>query len=211
LPQPSAGPALAPYKVEEVSLGPVPSNILGGTSSNDGCHVAMVVAKGGKQFVVIDGQAGPEYDGIFVNTPVFSPDGKRVAYGARTADKWRVVVDGQAGPEYEGIGGGSLLFSPDGKRVAYAAQKGGKWCVILDGQAGPEYDGIGDIVFSPDGKRVAYRAQKASKFFVVIDGQEGPEYEIVVKGGPVFRPDGTLEYMAGKAGYLFRVKHVPVE
>jgi hypothetical protein len=152
---------------------------------------------------------GPMPDRIF--TSAASEDGCHFAFVASKGSKWCVVIDGRAGPEYDRILKGTPVFSPDGKRVAYVAQKGDKLCAVIDGQAGPEYDGIGGLIFSLDGKRVAYAARKGEKWFVVIDGQEGPEYDIVVEGGPVFRPDGTFEYLAVKAGILFRVKHVPVE
>lgn len=81
--------------------------------------------------------------------------------------------------------------------------------MVIDGQAGPEYDGIGTPVFSPDSKRVAYLAVKDKKCLVVIDGQAGPEYGMIVKGGPTFQADGTLEYLAIKSSGLYRVKHRP--
>jgi hypothetical protein len=78
-----------------------------------------------KWFVVVDGQAGPGYDGIGDIT--FSLDGKHVAYGARRSkwlvSKWFVVVDGQTGPEYDGIVCGPI-FLKDGI-VEYIAIKGG--------------------------------------------------------------------------------------
>ena len=57
--------------------------------------MAYVAEKGGKRFIVLDGQPGTEYD--VVGTPVFSPDGKRLAYAARKGEKWFVVVDRSAG------------------------------------------------------------------------------------------------------------------
>ena len=96
--------------------------------------------------VVVDGQLGPEYDGV--GSPVFSADGKRVAYVVQKGAKRLAVVDGQPGPEYDDIKVSlfpvewSPIFSADGKRVAYAAKKGAKWLVVIDGQPGPEYDDI---------------------------------------------------------------------
>jgi hypothetical protein len=132
-------------------------------------------------------------------------------YAARKGDKWFVVLDGQAGPEYDEILEGTPVFSSDGKRVAYGAGKGGKRFVVIDGQEGTMYDGIRNLVFSPDGKHLAYGAGKGDKQLVVLDGQPVPDYDGVLISGSAFRPDGTVEYLAGKAGTLFRVKHVPVE
>jgi Tol biopolymer transport system component len=177
--------------------------------SPDSKRVGYVAQKGKKWLVVIDGQAGPEYDGIMEGRPILSPDSNRIGYAAQKGEKSFVVIDGQAGPEYDGIGEGLLVFSPDSKRVAYVAKKGEKSFVVIDGQAGQEYDGIYKLAFSPDGKHVAYLAVKDKKCLVVIDGQEGPEYEVIVKGGPTFRADGTLEYLAIKSSSLYRVKHKP--
>jgi hypothetical protein len=178
--------------------------------SPDSKREAYVAWRGEKQFVVTDGQPGPEYDAIMEGRPIFSPDSKRVAYGSQKGDKQFVVIDGQAGPEYAGLTEGSLVFSPDSKRVAYIAKKGEKWFVVADGQAGPEYDRIYyKVTFSPDSKHIAYPAAKGKKWFVVIDGQAGPEYEVIVKGGPTFQADGTLEYLAIKSSGLYRVKHQP--
>jgi len=101
-PQSGGDAVAASYKIEEVFLGPIPSGVVRSVVSGDGCHVAFVVARGDKQFVVVDCQPGPEYDWILKDTLVFSLDGKRVAYGAWKGGKWVVVVDGQAGPEYDG-------------------------------------------------------------------------------------------------------------
>ena len=190
-----------PSHFTEVKLGPLPATMLAIVRSPDNRHIAIVAQKDNKTLVVVDGQAGPEYDGILEGNPIFSPDGKRVAYAARKGKKWSVVVDGQAGPQYDGFGKGALIFSPDGKRVAYVAKKGDKWFVVVDGQSGPEYDGIleGGLIFSPDGKRVAYGALKGDKWHVVVDGQAGPEYEGILQGTLIFSPDGKREsYIAKK-------------
>ena len=121
---PQAGGAAAPYKIKAVPLGTIPSDVTASTTSRDGCHVAFVVAKGGKGFVVIDGQAGPAYDGIAGGSPVFSPDGQRVAYGAQKGGKQLVVIDGRPGPEYDGIVKGGPVFRSDGT-LEYLAVKAG--------------------------------------------------------------------------------------
>ncbi len=48
--------------------------------SADGKRVAYRAWKRDKCLVVVDGEAGAEYDAIAEGSPVFSADGKRVAY-----------------------------------------------------------------------------------------------------------------------------------
>jgi hypothetical protein len=123
-----------------------------------------------------------------------------------------VVVDGRRGPEYDGTLERTPIFSADGNRVAYGAKKGNKWLVVVDGQPGPEYDGIlvGTPIFSANGKRVAYAAKTGGKWVVVVDGKAGPEYGVLICG-PVFRPDGEVEYLASNTEegrqVLYRVNH----
>ena len=181
------------------------------TFSADGRHVVYVAVKSEgkakKRVVVVDGVAGTEYDGI-ESWPVFSPDGRHVTYVAMQGDKknarYRVVADGVAGPEYDGIG--DLAFSPDSQRMAYWARVGQKGFVVLDGVPGRECDDAGYPRFSSDGRHVAYVAQAGKKQFVVCDGRASAEYDQVIRGGPAFRSDGSLEYLAIKEGLLYRVR-----
>ncbi len=182
--------------------------------------VCRTAAGGWESFVVVDEKAGPAYDRIWAWSLHFSPDSKRLAYMAEKGGKWVVVVDGKAGPEYDLVG--HVIFSPDSKRLAYVARKGSgdlaKWLVVVDGKASPEYHkiGKGTLVFSPDGKRFAYAVQKGirwgGKRFVVLDGKPLPEYKRFW-GGPIFRADGVLEYLAvklvGNRRTLHRMKYIP--
>jgi hypothetical protein len=65
-------------------------------------------------------------------------------------------------------------------------------------------------MFSADSKRVAYAVRKGDQWLVVVDGQAGPEYGKIMCG-PVFRPDGAVEYLAAKTEegrqVLYRVNH----
>ena len=192
------------YKIEEVRVGPVLGEALSGIFSPDGQHLAYIAHKGPKSSVVVDGQPGTDYDGIF-QSPVFSPDSKRVAYAAKKGAQWLVLVDGSAsgGSAYEGVG--VPIFSPDGKRVAYlAVTKSKAQLIVVDGQPGTEFGGVGVPTFSPDSKRVAYGAQKGKARFMVVDGQPGAEYDGV--GAPTFSPDGRrLAYRAQKGEKWFAV------
>lgn len=101
------------------------------------------------------------------------------------------------------------FYSKNGCHAAYIIENGDKELIVLDGKKGPVYDGIENLVFSPDGKRVAYSAKKGQNELMVLDGQEGPEYEGIIRGAPTFHSDGTLEYLAVKERFLYRVKHRP--
>ena len=177
------------------------------TFSVDGQRVMYVALKGDQHIVIVDNHPGPEYDGTMIGAPIISPDGKRVAYGALKGEKWLVVVDGQPAPEYDAIY--SLLFSPDSKRVAYTVRKGDKVVVVVDGQPRQEYDEIRFPVFSPDSKRVAYGAMKGHEWIVIVGDQVSPEYEGIMKGGPAFHSDGSLEFLTVKEWGIYRVTLEP--
>jgi Tol biopolymer transport system component len=189
--------------------GPEYDGIMQGTPvfSPDGRRVAYAAKKGRSWCVVVDGQEGLPYDGIGKNSPVFSRDGNRIAYLAVKGEKRLVVVDGQQDREYDEIDG--LAFSPDGKRLAYGVRKDGMCRMVVDGQEGPEHARIRAPVFSADGKRLAYVAHQGEKDLVIVNGKKGPEYDEIVRGGPAFRQDGTLEYLAIQHGVLYRVRHRP--
>ncbi len=186
-------------------LGPVLRPLCKPVVSKQDEHFAVIAEKGDGMCVVLDGQAGPEFDGIGAGSLVFSPDGRRFAYGAKQGNTWFVVLDGQVGPEFDGVG--EIVFSPDGRRFAYGARKGKKWFVVLDGQAGPEFDGIGEIVFSPDGRRFAYAVRKGEKEFVVVDGQVGSAFDGIVAGPLVAQGDGAVIYYTIKDGHFWHILH----
>jgi len=102
------GVAGARLHVVEQRLGLMPKNVIETSTSADGRHVAFVTRVENGFCVVLDGQAGPQYESIGGYSPYFDPIARR------------------------------LVFSPDGKRLAYAAKKDGKEFVVIDGQAGPQ-------------------------------------------------------------------------
>lgn len=177
--------------------------------SEDGKRVGYKARAGDKYVVVVDGEAGPDYDGISDDDPVFSRDGKHVAYMAKKGGMWRLVLDGREDSQlWDQIGAGSPVFGPDSTRTAYSAAigewEGGDHFAVIDGVRGPRFDAVWPFVFSQDGKRVAYKAQSGDKYVVVVDGEVGPEYDGIQ--GPVFSPDGK------RVGYTARAgdKHIVV-
>ena len=163
-------------------------------------RVAYAAKRSGKAFVVLDGQAGPEFDEIvYLN---FSPDGNRCVYIAKEKGKYCVVVNGREGEFFDDVD--APVFSADGSRIAYRAQRTGtvavKYFVVTDGVKGAEYDGVGNPVFSQDGRRVAYRVVADDKSSIVVDNEirNTPNYSWV--SNPVFSPDGSQVAYAAKQG-----------
>ena len=164
--------------------------------TEDGKHVAFAARKADKWRVVVDGQAGAEYDDD-IHTLVLTADGQHAAYTRESGRKWRVVVDGKEGAEYDAEPA-PVVFSPDGKRVSYVARRSDQWLVVLDGHEGAHYDEIRTPLFSSDGKRFAYAARSDDKWLVVVDGQTSPAYEEV--RGPVFSANSQRVAYAARAG-----------
>jgi hypothetical protein len=158
-----------------------------------------------KQFVVVDGQEGAQYDEIA--GLAMSPNGERVAYAARTGNQWAVVVDGREGPRHEGVLGQTPVFSPDGRHVAYAGRDGGRVFVVVDRKRGRDYDGMGGaIFFGPDSARVVYSPGVGRRRAVVVGEEELGLYERIDDYSFVFTSDGKhLAYKAGDANSWFVV------
>jgi hypothetical protein len=169
--------------------------------SPDSKRVAYTVSREGKEFVVIDGVEGKEYDKIKQQTLVFSPDSKRIACVAQSGKKWFVVVDDVKGKEYEYDIDGAIGFSPNSKRVAYVARIISEWyIVVVDGVEERESEEHETFCFSPDSKRVAYtvRWREGEVGFVVVDGVAVKTYDQVHEVRyPEFSPDSKhLAYVA---------------
>ena len=147
-------------------------------------RLAFVTEKDGKRAVVVEGKAGPGYDGIAGDgaSIALSSDGRGWAYASRRGEKWVVVVNGEESPVYEDIVAGTPLFSRDGRHYLYGALQSGKWVMVVDGRAtGERYDGIGrGAGFSPDGAHTVFTAKTAGRWFVVTDGRSGPVYDRVI-------------------------------
>ncbi len=153
--------------------------------SLDGEHLAFVAKEGaGKQRVIVDEVAGPEFDEIGgaamggeAQSLVFSSDGQRFAYGGKRSGSWRAVIDGEIGPAFTGMYG-LPIFSPDGSRVAYQAVVGDRATVVVDGTPGDRHRNIGRPIFSPDGTRLMYMvSDDEGRVAMVVDGERGPEFD----------------------------------
>ncbi|HCU36323.1 MAG TPA: hypothetical protein DGT21_13010 [Armatimonadetes bacterium] len=186
--------------------------------STDGTRVAYSASRAGQWFTVVDGVEGPPY--AHVTGGRFSPDAQRLAYwAALEGPAWVVVTDGRASQTWDGARI-TPVFSPDGLHIAYGAHRGKlrqdqyRARIVVDDEVGPACQMVSDPVFSPDSSHVAYAAFADGQSWMVFDGEAGPRYDAipgpaVCSMSPVFRPDGTLEYLAVRADTLYRVRHVP--
>jgi hypothetical protein len=115
--QPFATGGAAEEAVEEIE---------GLTCSSDGRTYAYAATRGGRWFVVANGQAGPAFDRAVA--PRLSPDGRFLVYRARQDGKRFVVVADATGktirqhPAYEQVF--QPQFTADGKSVAYGVKDG---------------------------------------------------------------------------------------
>ncbi|KKR62568.1 hypothetical protein A2643_01170 [Candidatus Nomurabacteria bacterium RIFCSPHIGHO2_01_FULL_39_220] len=79
-----------------------------------------------KQFVVIDGVEGKQYQKVELafadSVRGFSLNSKHLVYSASENNKWFVVIDGKEGNKYDRVS--MLTISADGKKVTYEAQTG---------------------------------------------------------------------------------------
>jgi hypothetical protein len=103
----------------------------------------------------------------------------------------------------------SIVFSPDSRHLAYCANDSvDHWFTVLDGVRGTVYDDARRLVFSPDSRHSAFAAGRGYLALVVVDGRPGPDYDRLL-GGPGFRDDGALEWLAVRNDSLLRVRLPP--
>ena len=97
-------------------------------TSPDGSRMAYVVARDGKQLVIVDGVEGAAYDAVWT--------------GVNTNGV--IFADYPGGP----------VFSADSRHVAYPAERDGKWFVVLDGREGTPWDAIEGFAIGPRAPRI---------------------------------------------------------
>ena len=144
--------------------------------SPDGRRVAYVAKRGEKFLVVVDGQEGPEYEGLRVGAPNFSPDSRRLAYFAERGGKTLAVIDGVESKPFETSHAIAPQFSPDSRHVVYVADHGKQMRVVVDGEETLESEYVDEPKFSKTGKRMVYTLAHENEFTVVIDGKKGKAY-----------------------------------
>lgn len=164
--------------------------------SRDGQRVAFVSWSGGRNAVILDGEAGEEFDAI--SWPLaLSSDGSVVAYQARLGQDQFCVVGRRKSRAYQSVGLPAL--SENGSVVAFAASDGDGWRIIRNGKVGPRFDWVGNLALHPGGGRLAYTAELREagklKSVVVVDGVAGPSFDRVTP--PVLSGDGSIVGYAG--------------
>ncbi|MEN6465444.1 MAG: hypothetical protein ABFD62_09725 [Syntrophaceae bacterium] len=132
--------------------------------SPDGRKLAYMAGTGNRQFSVVNGNRGREYDSLgsrfFLANPVFSPDSRRIAYPARIGEKWTVVIDGNEGQLYD-----EILVFPGGPRVFESFDNHPYYSCFRD-KIETELQSRGKLVFdSPD--RIHYLALKGDTIVLV--------------------------------------------
>lgn len=188
----AAQPAKPKLTVKETVVGKLDKDYVQAALSPDGSRMAVLVVKGQKRQVLVDGAGQAEYEWIIQNSLRFSADSKRVAYIAQPGDKVVAVIDGRESKPYREIVQSTVIFAPEGSRYAYFAKEkaDGKAVVVVDEKEGTAFDKAAMFQWSPQGTRFAYYAENAGKQFFVVDGQPQPEFEQVSAQSFTFSPDG---------------------
>lgn len=108
--------------------------------SEDATHFAYEIVRGGTQFeygrthralrrVVIDGQAGPEYDALRLTAFRFTKNVAHYGYEVHgvEGDRDRVVVDGHESKLFDSVFSSSLHYDADNKTFWFVARDGQKF------------------------------------------------------------------------------------
>jgi len=164
--------------------------------SGDRRHLMYAEGDNKRQRMVVDGKAGPFYDGILARTLALSRDGKRYAYGAGRGKRRFIVLDGVPQPPGDGIREGTPVFSPDGGRIAWGELRDLFWSMVVDGREGWKFDELWPPVFSSDGKHLAYIARTGPKKAVVVDSILQSQHDNVDERSLAFGTDGRVTYRA---------------
>jgi len=191
-------------KPVEATLTPSPS-ITRVIISPDGRHYAAICGSTPRQFVVIDGKKGQEYNSINAQDAstlaqgiAFSADSSKLAYSVFAGTKTFVVLNDD---ESDALGLNShFWFSPDGKRFAYAGTVdlgNSKWVLMLDGKSQPLDSGWSSVnfTFSPDGSHFASGDTTTNSKGIFLDGKNTG-----IGGDFAFSPDSQHLAIVGFRG-----------
>lgn len=131
---------------------------------------------GAKDRLVLNGEAMPEHDRVFVETD-WSEDTGPVMVAAVFTDgeKQSVWANGRQGAWYDEVG--EINRSADGTRICYGAKKGEKWVGVVDGVEWPECDALAQSPwFDASGKHAVCIGKFGEQMAIVLDGVTQPLY-----------------------------------
>lgn len=150
--------------------------------------------------MVIDGVAGPRFDGLWAHSLTFSADGRHVAYvGSRGEDDF-VVCDGVESRAWASVDPQSLVFADDG-RLAYAATEPGTLAAVVVAGEQTVRDAIFPY-FLPDGALAWIRVSQGDfgpEECVVLNGHAGRDFGGIIRTGSGFasiNAEGSLRCYA---------------
>ncbi len=160
--------------------------------SPDGEHAIYFAGRGGRNFAVLDGERGPEFDGT-AGFPLFTPDGTEVLYLGVRDDQWYAVVNSELHGPFDFIRDPAVSATGE---FAYAVERDGRESIVRDHEAVDTHVVARAPVFSPDGSRLAYAVQDSSHgdSYIVCDGVARPA--AINSRVPAFTADGVLYWDA---------------
>lgn len=168
---------------KEVNAADGARNVTEVVFSPDGKRYLAVCQTASANFVITDGNKGPEYR--TVTWPTFTRDSSRAIYVVGSGAKSFVITDGQESAGFEGIGGlfVKLAMPKTGARFAYTTYNGmnTEHTLVVDAKPvtlnkrAPMGDSLG---FSDNGARYALVATATGRSDIsalIVDGEEVPE------------------------------------
>lgn len=184
----SASVVLGDPKADATDIS-VNGNAVGFNAGPHVKHYLVLVAKGSRYVLYIDGQPGPKLEsmqwtggGDFNSSgnwagqipALFTPDGEHYTYCYKDGDQTVINLDGK---EYARITGGlqmPLTFSQNGKYLAWAQNN----TIFVNGQPGPQGRYLPQLIFSPDGSHYAYTGTVVggNDQWTVVDGHQVPYF-----------------------------------
>jgi hypothetical protein len=203
-----AARASADPKIDDTPLAAA-DKLAGYAVSPHGVHAAVLINKGTRFAVSIDGTEGPKVDGLLnadgspYNTGVdhtlsrpipviFSDDGAHEAYIGRSGDEFFLVSDGKEiyRTKYSSGLGFFVPLTVTDKHVFFGSpMPSGRYAIIADGTPGPDSHLQPKLVVSPDGNHYAYVGTQADGHdtpWAVVDGKQvkhfGDDLQFTSKG-----------------------------
>jgi len=151
-------------------------------------HYLVLVAKGSKLVLYIDGQPGPTFESmnwtggatfnsngnwVGVIPAVFTPDGEHYTYCYKDGTQTVIDLDGKEFarmPSPQSTLQMPLTFSRNGKYLAWADNN----TIFINGKPGPQSRYLPQLMFSPDGSQYAYTGTVvgSNNQWAVVNGQQ---------------------------------------